>query len=416
MHRFYRAFVATVTISTSMVFAATVAAPPAHAWTLKTLRSFCMRQNCVDGDQPAALLVGPRRLLGITYEGGNRSYGTAFTLQMAPDRTWKHKIVFDFCNCGEGEPIPPLVEDVHGNFYGITASGFAQIYKLSRRGAIQVLHTFDAGLPVSLTYQGASSGALYDGVSPLYGVSNNYSPDGGGVVFQLRKKPHRSNVWDFSILYTFCATRPCKGGSAPLSVVADPSGNLFGTTEGGGLTDNGVVFELRPADGALKETVLANFCSDPPTCTDGEFPTGQLTMDAAGDLYGMTQGGGASGYAGLVYKVVPRGRRSKLVVLHSFCAWTDCADGTSPDSGVVVDGNGNIFGTTDSGGAHQRAGVAFEITGHKFRKLYDFCALDGCADGSSPETVALDGQGNVFGVTQSGGTGQNGGTVFELSP
>jgi uncharacterized repeat protein (TIGR03803 family) len=102
-------------------------------------------------------------------------------------------------------------------------------------------------------------------------------------------------------------------------------------------------------------------------------------------------------------------------VLYSFCSQNSCADGANP-SGVVVDQYGTIYGTAGSGGAHQQAGTLFEITGTQFQKLYDFCSLSQCADGSAPLNLAIDASGNVFGVTSSGGVFNNGGTIFELSP
>lgn len=399
----------------ALLAAALAPAASAQAWTFKTIHNFCAKANCADGQIPASVMFDPSgRLVGLTYEGGPGGGGTVFSLKLNADGTkWKYQVLED--NAG-GLPAPGLVEDVRHNLYWASGSGASQIFELERDGQLLAIHTFclscgEGSDPQSLTYAGAVSGMPYDGHSPLYGVSRGLN--NGGQIFRLAKKPRRA--WDLKVIYVFCPQGPCTDGSGPASLLADTSGNLFGITSAGGAMNGGIVFELSPTPGQhWTETVLHDFCVDA-DCTDGKLPTGTLTMDANGILYGVTQNGGTAGL-GTLFKVVPDGSNSQETVLHSFCSDANCADGWNPVAGPVVDAEGTLFGTTSFGGTHQNAGVAYEMSGSTYQKLYDFCALADCADGSSPAVVTLDGAGDVFGVTWAGGKHSNSGTVFELSP
>jgi len=137
--------------------------------------------------------------------------------------------------------------------------------------------------------------------------------------------------------------------------VLDSNGNLFGTTNnGGGANDGGVVFEITSSG---EEKVLYKFCSQS-NCTDGANPfSSSLVLDAAGNLYGTTFRGGAIGN-GTVFEVTPGGTE---MVLYSLCAQAGCVDGANPAAGVVFDTNGNLYGTTEYGGAKNN-GTVFKLT------------------------------------------------------
>jgi uncharacterized repeat protein (TIGR03803 family) len=122
-----------------------------------------------------------------------------------------------------------------------------------------------------------------------------------------------------------------------------------------------------------------------------------------------------SGAAGYTYKAI-----------HTFCTKADCADGQAPQSGLVMDGAGNLYGTTSDGGKlgpdGHRHGIVYELTPNaahtrwSFHVLHSFCQKANCADGdSSFASLILDVNGNLYGTTSYGGT-NDGGTVFELSP
>jgi uncharacterized repeat protein (TIGR03803 family) len=226
------------------------------------------------------------------------------------------------------------------------------------------------------------------------------------------------------VLYSFCAQNNCIDGSNPeAGLVLDQKGNLYGTTYYGGPSSCegvgcGLVFKVGPKG---KETALYNFCAQR-DCTDGALPLAGLIFDQKGNLYGTTQAGGAHGY-GVVFKLTPEGKET---VLYSFCAHTKaavCTDGASPHAGVVFDQKGNLYGTTTGGGAHGY-GTVFKLT-PKGREavLYSFCAQNNCTDGEYPYAgVILDLTGNLYGTTSSGGAfercedASGCGVVFKLTP
>jgi hypothetical protein len=219
----------------------------------------------------------------------------------------------------------------------------------------------------------------------------------------------------------------CTDGNAPNSVLlTDASGNLFGTTELGGMNSTGgTIFELKPKRKAnWAEVVIHNFCYPYP-CTMGTFPEGGLAMDASGSLLGTTVlGGPNTGYdmEGVLFRLMPSAKRSTYSVLYDFCSESNCADGASPWNGVALDGNGTVFGVTRAGGNldpvfNETSGVAFKRSGSHYEVIYTFCSEQpNCADGAEPwSNLLIDKRGNLFGVAEVGGA-FDGGAVYELSP
>jgi uncharacterized repeat protein (TIGR03803 family) len=203
------------------------------------------------------------------------------------------------------------------------------------------------------------------------------------------------------------------------------------------------VASLVPRSGAqptAAETVLYSFCARGPSCVDGLGPNGGLIMDAAGQLYGTTFNGGVYDNAGTVFALTPNAAETKWTetVLHSFCAETDCIDGSSPSGGLILDKAGQLYGTTGYGGANNSAGCSgsgcgtvFELTPNAAKRkwtvtvLYSFCARgrEQCADGAGPNgDLIMDKAGNLYGTTPGGGANCHGsdeygcGVVFELTP
>ena len=231
----------------------------------------------------------------------------------------------------------------------------------------------------------------------------------------------------FKLLYSFCSRTNCADGLWPYAgLVADASGNLYGTTGAGGaicrLYGCGTVFKLAP-DGT--ETVLHAFTAE----YDGSGPYGGLIMDAKGNLYGTTATGGSSGCGGIdygcgtVFKVTPKGKES---ILYAFGGNSDGAD---PLAGLVADKKGNLYGTTSDGGGGTQCivqgggcGTVFKVTrdGNE-TVLYGF---SGGSDGANPEAgLIMDRNGNLFGTTAYGGNtaacnlgaSPGCGVVFELA-
>jgi uncharacterized repeat protein (TIGR03803 family) len=197
-------------------------------------------------------------------------------------------------------------------------------------------------------------------------------------------------------LYTF--TGGADGGT-PTAVIRDSQGNLYGTTIAGGASNLGTVFKLAP-DGT--ETVLYSFIGAP----DGLIPRGRLAMDLQGNLYGVTQLGGAYNY-GTIFKVTPGGAET---VIHSFDS------GDYPRAGLIIDATRDLYGATTGGGFGYGTVFRFRTVRsavHKdgFTQLYRFA---GGEDGADPEGDLLrDENGNLYGTTHSGGAHQRG-TVFRL--
>ncbi len=216
------------------------------------------------------------------------------------------------------------------------------------------------------------------------------------------------------VLYSFCAQTNCADGRYPQAgLVFDQKGNLYGTTNEGGAPGfyYGAVFKLTPKG---KETVLYSFCSQN-RCADGAWPIAGLVFDQKGNLYGTTNGGGAYGFGG-VFKLTPKGKET---VLYSFCPQGvyHCTDGEYPYAGVVLDRKGNLYGTTLYGGAYGSGGV-FKLTPKgKEIVLYSFCpqGIYQCTDGSGPAAgLIFDQKGNLYGTTVGGGA-YGYGTAFELT-
>jgi uncharacterized repeat protein (TIGR03803 family) len=180
---------------------------------------------------------------------------------------------------------------------------------------------------------------------------------------------------------------------------------------------------LAPHAAAYRYRVLYSFCLKT-GCPDGSLPYGGLLMDGAGRLYGTTSQGGGANNGGVAFELTPNATRTpwKETVLYRFCAEANCTDGRTPLSGLIMDGMGHLYGTTNLGGKNS-AGVVFELTVNTTRTkwtekvLYQFCSQFHCADGSAPQygRLLMDRAGNLYGTTESGGNGGNDGVVFKLT-
>ena len=231
-----------------------------------------------------------------------------------------------------------------------------------------------------------------------------------------------------SVLYNFCQVAHCSDGNNPgyATLVFDSQGNLYGTTQYGSTNNgtSGVVYKLTPpqgGNGPWTETVIYTFCSLA-NCSDGAVPYAGVIFDSSGNLYGTTQQGGNSHNDGVVYELTPpQGSNGPWTetVIHTFCTQVGCPDGSGPLAGLTMDSHGNLYGTAYAGGTG--AGVIVELSpsggSWNFSTLYNFCSLQGCADGEEPYTGSLifDSADNLYGTTEYGGA-KGAGTVYELSP
>jgi uncharacterized repeat protein (TIGR03803 family) len=229
-----------------------------------------------------------------------------------------------------------------------------------------------------------------------------------------------------TVLYSFQggAEGSTDGANPRGGLIFDASGNLYGTTEFGGLLNEGTVFELAPAPGAWTETQIFNFTI---TCqggncqrSTGTLPLADLAFDANGNLYGAASSGGKYGN-GTLFQLTPptTGSAWTETIAHNF---TGGSDGAIPLGGVlIVDRKGTLMGT--AGGGSFQCGVVFELTpavsgtGWTGSVLHAFsCTPDG---GSPQGDLIHDAAGNVYGTTLIGGTGNcfdGCGTVYMLSP
>lgn len=187
------------------------------------------------------------------------------------------------------------------------------------------------------------------------------------------------------------------------SLVQATNGDLYGTTWGGGTYGNGTVFGISPSGNLITQY---SFCAQS-GCPDGSNPYFGLVLATDGNLYGVTDAGGANGY-GTVFKISPAGA---LTTLYSFCAVSGCADGSLPYAGLIQATDGNLYGTTRSGGA-SGAGTVFKLTlSGNLTTLYSF---SGAADGANPQATLVQApNGSLYGTTYGGGTGS--GTIFTIA-
>ncbi|MGH6847527.1 MAG: choice-of-anchor tandem repeat GloVer-containing protein [Methylocella sp.] len=256
------------------------------------------------------------------------------------------------------------------------------------------------------------SGLIADSSGDLYGttVSGGASTLSGGTVFKV--SPDRAET----VMHSFTG-RPSDGSGPLAGLIADSSGNLYGTTDVGGASNEGTVFKLSQGG---TETVLHTFTGG----SDGAFPQAGLIADSSGNLYGTTQDGGALGQ-GTVFRLSPGGTET---VLYSFCpSFPSCSDGAIPHAGLIADSKGNLYGTTFGGGAATGCGgfggcgVVFKVSpGGTETVLYSFTGTD---DGANPQAgLIADSSGNLYGTTEFGGGLSTQdcpfgcGVVFKLSP
>ncbi len=280
---------------------------------------------------------------------------------------------------------------------------------------------------------------LLSGTSPrnLFGTAAGNTKTGyGGTLFEM--SPVAKNRFSYVKLYRFCKSPPeCTDGTGTQgSLILDKAGDLYGVTSSGGAHDGGEVYELEasaPRSGWTLH-VLYSFCSRY-SCADGAFPLVGLTYAGAsvgrlydGDspLFGTANAWGEYGGGG-AYELKPRKKGWSYQVIYNFCARPNCTDGNGPWAPLVEDASGNLYGTTNAGGAQPAAGTVFELSpnGGSWTEtvLYNFCSLANCADGENPAVggLAMSPSGIIYGVTGFGGKtcytdGPGCGVLFDLVP
>jgi uncharacterized repeat protein (TIGR03803 family) len=355
------------------------------------------------------------------------SFGTVLAVRAAAA---DEQIIYNFSGSPDGSsPLFNLMQDGAGNLYGITFSGgvygpdyTGTAFQLSQQNGVwrdSVLHSF--GGPGDTSEPNGT--LIMDKAGNLYGVAD-YGNGGriGDSVYEL--SPDGQGNWTETILKTW------EGQPAPIgSLALDAAGNLYGVNQYGGGTHCqfgcGVVFELSPPVGNAKKrkskwtyTILYRFQG--PKYGDGAYPNGSLIFDAAGNLYGTTQYGGAYGkgkWNGNVFELSPGLNGWTEKILYSFGGYA--ADAAFPNAGLIFDEAGNLYGTTFSGGSYEW-GTAFELSPKNGSwtesVIYSFLGL---GDGGGPWAPVTLHNGNLYGTTFYGGNqpdGNGDGVVFELTP
>jgi uncharacterized repeat protein (TIGR03803 family) len=274
--------------------------------------------------------------------------------------------------------------DQHGSLYGVTEIGPGTnnggvVFKLTPPAVIgnpwteTVLYTF-CSLSSCADGDGPRAGLLMDRQGALYGTTQSGGIHEGGVVFKLIPPSMTGGLWAETVLYRFCSVTNCTDGAYPIAnLFMDARGALYGATVNGGISlvtvtggspSQGTGFKLTPpaTNGNLwTESVLYRFCSQA-YCADGSDAFTSLIMDQHGALYGTTQSDGSDGRSGTVFKLTPPGKIGGSwteTVIHSFCSLPNCADGSQPNTDMVMH-NGALYGTTDSGGING-GGTVFRL-------------------------------------------------------
>jgi uncharacterized repeat protein (TIGR03803 family) len=415
------ALVAVITLS---LMTATVA----RAQPFTILYGFCSQPYCTDGQSPNSLIQATNGdFYGTTRIGGTGGFtkcetncGTVFRITPSGTLT----TLYSFCSrpeCADGALPESLIQARNGDFYGATTGGGANsggtVFKVTPSGELTTLYSFCSQFNCA---DGSSPlGALIQATNgDFYGTTSQGGTYGGGTAFKITPSGA------LTTLHSFCSLPNCADGAFPnAALIQATDGDLYGTTDNGGTFDYaGTIFKITPS-GTL--TTLYSFCSiDSPSCLDGYKPNA-LIQAANGDFYGTTGAGGASlGGNGTVFKITPGGT---LVTLFSFCTGGDypnCLDGYTPDA-LIQATNGDFYGTTAGGGIVDYAGTVFKITpAGELATLFNFCSRQTCAETSSysPFGGFVEAtNGDLYGTTSSGGGGCyggicfNGGTVFKLN-
>jgi uncharacterized repeat protein (TIGR03803 family) len=356
----------------------------------------------------------PRRVAGATLALAIALVAAVVMTGSAQAQTYTEGVLYSFTGPPDGaNPVAGLVQDINGNLYGTTEGGgdlkcnalygCGTVFKLDTTGKETVLYRFtgtggdgiNPAADLVLDAQGNLYGTTFRGGNLACPGTNGY---GCGTVFKL------DTTGKETVLHSFNGIPDGSGPEAGL--VLDAQGNLYGTTTYGGspkCSGCGTVFKV---DATGKETVIYSF-----TGKSGRYPAAGLVMDGQGNLYGTTRKGGGGGFnLGTVFKVDTTGKET---VLHSF---TGPPDGAHPVAALVLDTQGNLYGTTAGGGTDHDYGMVFKVntTGSTYAALYNFL---GKPDGLNPRArLVRDAQGNLYGTTLNGGTAPRPGfgTVFKL--
>jgi uncharacterized repeat protein (TIGR03803 family) len=386
------------------------------------------------GQKPQAGLTPDRggNLYGTTFFGGttpdlceNGGCGTVFKLTKR-GQSWIFSSIYQFRGGSDGaNPSGRVVAGPDGAFYGSTylggsgtqcqGYGCGTVFRLTPPATFCRAVSCPWTETVLYRFQGQADGALpvgdlsFDASGNIYGTTSRGGIAGGcgsvgcGVVFKLSRS---GSSWVETVLYTFGDS---PDGATPFDgVTFDRAGNMYGTTSAGGTGQRGTIFQLSPSGSGWTETILHHFQG-----SDGLEPYAGVILDSAGNLYGATAGGGPVG-GGVAYKLSHENGAWTYAMLDNFFG------GIGPMQKLSMDSAGNLYGANQSSGIGPYYGQVWELTpsGGQWTEtiLYNFTNY---FNGQYPNGgIVLDAGGNLYGTTQSGGTGSDCvtfcGILFEL--
>lgn len=312
------------------------------------------------------------------------------------------EVVYSFTGGSDGSnPSAGLTADRKGNLFGVTSGN---VYELPAAGGEKTVYTFAGGKDAN-----SPEARLLARGRRLYGTSIFGGRKGAGTVFKIEVGGGEK------VVHSFCSLANCQDGLWPTAALAlGADGSLYGTTRYGGAHaaqyKGGVVFKIGPG---RAETVLYSFCAQQ-NCADGNDAANGIVLDAAGNIYGTTVGGGIDDPncvdgCGTLYRLSPDG---VLTVLHSFCSQENCSDGFSPAGAPVIDASGNLYGSAGFGGGKGcqiGCGVVYRFGADGTYTVLH--AFEGGKRGQWPiGELTLDAKGNLYGAA-----GGDTGVVFEIT-
>jgi uncharacterized repeat protein (TIGR03803 family) len=413
----------------------------AAASTERILHSFTGNPDGYDPSGGSLTFDKAGNIYCATYNGGTGTgtfcslgCGTIFKLTRT-NSGWTESVIYNFAGgtADGSQPNGDLVIDSSGNLYGTTYFGgaytYGTVFELTPTGSgwsKKILHSFASGSDGVWP----TAGMVIDGKGNLYGVAA-YGGGGtvdGGIAFELSPSAHG---FVYTILHVF--GNGADGANPYSRLTMGSSGHLFGTTGYGGPAHDycgseacGTAFELTRGPGNVwTESVIYNFGN---SITDASQPYAPLVLDSLGNLYGTSlEGGSCISNCGTVFEISPAsGGTWTEQVLFSFLS---SATGTEPRSGLVMDSDGSLYGTTVFGGGggtckadneNLYCGLVFEFTleGGIWTEsvLHEFGYKR--QDGTEPYGAVIRGaSGNLYGTTSaSGGGTTGGGVVYEVIP
>ncbi len=376
--------------------AAILAGVPARAQTEDVIHNFRAGQ---DGDEPLfGLAAHQGHLYGTTFHGGTAGIGQVFQLTPWPGHIlWQKELLHSFLGSAGDDGGPPwgrVIADKAGNLYGTTVNNgpacCGVVYKVSppaegeTNWTESIIYSFTGGSDGNWPYGGLaldSTGALY-GATQLGGGAC-----GCGTIFKL-SRPQSGTTWPITVLHTFAGG---DDGSTPNGdlLIDKTNGSVFGTTVSGGVWGLGIVYQLTPPSGGQTEWTMNyvhGFEGDATDANDGATPNGGL-VGGTGDLWGTTQSGGASiNCCGMVFELRQEIAGSPLYTLINHHNFTGGQDGATPYAGLYENASHAYWGTTQFGGVGSGGadfGTIFKLSLNALRQEWSYSVVYSFSGGPS---------------------------------